>query len=136
VDSNAPFKVKSASDALDAIRVGGGHVLLLAHQSLNDVRMALEKGHFTEALEATQQLQAKVHQLAGAQAGLGLLADNVLVKAGELKDGMMVPGVGPITDVGPCPGCGNDKCNNVSFTVAGQPMILDADVEMVIEAAR
>lgn len=128
-----PFKVQSAADALDQIRVGGGHLLLTAHQRINEVRDALDAGQFTKAVEACNGLMAKVGQLAQAQAAMGLLADNTLVRVGDLQDGMMIPGVGPITDIGPCPNCGSESCEHVSFTVAGQSMSMDRNVEMVVE---
>lgn len=128
-----PFKVDTAAEALDQIRVGGGHLLLTAHRHLNETRDALNSGQFTKAVEACNGLMQKVGQLAQAQAAMGLLADNSLVRVGDLEEGMIVPGVGPITDVGPCPNCGKDSCHMVSFTVAGQAMALDRDIEMVVE---
>lgn len=128
-----PFKVETAADALDQIRVGGGHLLLTAHQRINEVRDALNAGHFTKAVEACNGLMQKVAQLAQAQAAMGLLADNTLVRVGELREGMIVPGVGPITDIGPCPNCGSESCDHVSFTVAGQVMAMDRNIEMVVE---
>lgn len=127
-------KVDSATMALDGIRIGGGHVLLLAHQRLNEIRDALTQGRFDQAAEAATVLVGKIGQLAQAQVTLGLLADNNLVRVGDLRVGMVVPGVGPITEVGPCPGCGRENCGQVAFTVGGTEMVMEAHIEMIVEA--
>lgn len=130
-----PFaKVKSAATALDGIRSGGGHVLILAHQRLNEVRDHLTAGRFDRAMESANALREKVGQLAQAQVSMGLLADNALIKVSELKEGMIVPGAGPVTEIGPCPGCGQEGCGKVSFTVAEQVLVLDGELEIVVEA--
>lgn len=127
------FKVDTAADALDQIRTGGSHLLLIANQRVNEVRTALEKGQFGEAMEACNALLQKLAQLSQAQTAMGLLAQNTLMRVGELRNGMVLPGIGPISDVGGCPNCGRDTCPHTSFTVEGQTMVLDRDLEVVVE---
>lgn len=129
----APFKATSAAEALDEIRTGSGHLLLAVHKRLNDTRDKLSEGDFIGAVESVAEAHAKLAQLAQAQTGMGLLAENSLVKVGDIEEGMIVPGVGPITNIGPCPGCGDEDCNNVTVTVAGTDVVLNREVEMVVE---
>lgn len=133
MDTNPLIKVESAADALDQIRSGSNHVLLVANQRLAEVRDALDKGHFIDALEAMQHLMGKIGQLANAQQAMGLFAQNAMVRVADLEEGMVIPGVGEIKDVGPCPGCGHENCNNMAFTVGEQVITLDRDVEIVVE---
>lgn len=123
---------QNAADTLDRIRVGAGNLLLTAQHRIVEVKQALDEGRFTDAMQAAHSLNEKLSHLAYAQEKMGLLGDNNrIVRVGELENGMVVPGVGEISEVGPCPGCGDD--HNVSFTVAGSKMVLDRDLEMVVE---
>lgn len=130
---NPAIKVESAADALDQIRLGGNHVLLVANQRLGEAREALDKGQFIEALEAAQHLCQKLGQLANAQQAMGLFAQNAMVRVADLEEGMVIPGVGEVKDIGPCPGCGQPNCTNMVFTVGEQSIMLDRDVEIVVE---
>lgn len=133
-ETRPPFTATSAAEALDQIRAGGGHLLLVVNRLLSDVQARLNEGKFTDAHEAGQLLTGKLHQLAQAQNGLGLLAENRLVRVGELEVGMVMPGIGPITDVGPCKGCGGVRCTHVWFVIGDDQMVMDREVEVIVQA--
>lgn len=125
---------EDAAATLDQIRAGGGHLVLVAQRRALEIKTALDKGDFSGALALTQQLAEKLSHLARAQDNMGILDGNRIIRVRDVQVGMVVPGVGEVSEVGPCPGCGDDSCESVVFTIDGTPVVFDGDMEMVVKA--
>lgn len=127
------FHQDNATQALDRIRTGGSKLVLTAHQRLAEIKRALDHGHFTEAFSVCHSLQEKLGHLAGAQGGLGRLADATIVKVDDLEPGMMLLDVGVVATISGCPHCGNEQCDNRGITFeGGAAVVLDCDDEVAV----
>lgn len=130
-----PIHQENAAYALDRMRLGGANLVLTAHQRLGEIRRSLDHGHFTEAYTAAAALQEKLGHLAGATQTLGRLADAYITTVGQLEPGMKIVDAGRLVEVGPCPGCGQEHCENVTLTMeSGASVVLDRGDEIVVAA--
>lgn len=123
----------TATATLDQIGLGGSQLILITNQRLADVRSAIECGNFIEALEAAQAACAHLGPLASAQATIGVLAQNAVVRVADLEEGTVVPGLGEVKDIGPCIDCGKPGCHKVGLTIGDHSFSLDRDVEIIVE---
>ncbi len=127
--------MKTAADALDAIRQGGTQMVTNAHARIADCRRHLDQGEFNAALEAANQLVDRLAHLGHAQARLGALDGSILLRASELEVGMKTDGGATVTAIDDCP-CGLESCEKVMVTFDnGVQQHMMPEWELVVAAA-
>lgn len=130
---NPAIKVESAADALDQIRLGGdAHHRVLREQAHRLLRVGELAELLAEVLRRFEGLDELALVERFAHLTEPLVGDEQDMVA-DLEEGMVIPGVGEVKDIGPCPGCGQPNCTNMVFTVGEQSIMLDRDVEIVVE---
>lgn len=125
-------EARTATDTFEEIRQGGRNLLVAAQGRLIEAKQALEEGRFVAAASATASAFTKIDALADAQKALGEMSSRVIVKVKDVTEGMVIPEVGPIENVGPC-ACGADGCQKVELTIHGETQRFLGDQEMLIQ---
>lgn len=118
LDLSGATPERSASLTLDQIREGGQHLVQVARERLMDVEAALGEGRFSEALERTQELIARLHPLAQAEGFISVFAGSYLVRAEQITEGMVLRHWGEVTGarIEDKPVAGDEPCRHVHLT--------------------
>lgn len=125
----------SAAKTLDAIRSGGGNLLLSIRARVNEASRALDDGDFVRAQAILAEASQHIVPLAQAQQYLAIADTARLMRVRDLEVGMIVTNLGEVRHVhfeehG-------DSCGHYLIRVGddedAQPLVLDGDQSVYIE---
>jgi cellobiose-specific phosphotransferase system component IIA len=126
----------SAARTLDAIRNGGGTLVLSTRQRINEAVKALDDGDFAEALRRLHEAQQTISPLANAQAYIAIADSGRMVRASDLEVGMVMSQLGEITEIAQAT-CEHSDCPGHFVVTVGDnsPVVLDGDTTIYVEVA-
>lgn len=119
-DLTDALSAKSPATTLDQIREGGVALVALTRSRLAECERAVFEGRFFDAFNLCQEVIQKLGPLASAESALGALAESEIVRAEQVSEGMILRGMGTVSDVRreakPIPG--GEPCVHIHLTFA------------------
>lgn len=126
---------QGAYETLDRIARGGRHTLTLVRRRLAETMDALDAGDFRRALNVCAEAQQAIGPLATAQTYIAIADDAELVKAADLKPGMVIVDLGSVGEVD-VRDCGAARCSgHVDIKIGEHEMSFGAEQELYVQAA-
>lgn len=98
-----------ATKRLRSFETGGHHLLAITRRRIGEVLDDLDKGEFRDASSHLQEALGAIGPLAHAEAYIAIADGAKLLPARELEAGMVLQGVGEITNV-EAHECGAARC--------------------------
>lgn len=123
---------EGASRALDAIRSGGDHLIVITRQRISSALDALDEGNFARAASYLSDALGCVQPLSNASHYIAIADGSRLIPAKDLQVGMTLTNVGEVTELD-IETCASERCQrHVKLKISDHEMEFRGDQEVYV----